>query len=98
GTRHASASPEIDDEHDRELEALGRMNSHEIDRVKGVDDGVRFVAERELVEMIGNTDEGRIAAVLNLPHHRAQLLEILARLLIPCAARLESVRGFPQQR
>ena len=45
-----------------------------------VDRGVRFVADREPLEMVGDAGERRVAAVLNAADHAAQLLQVLARL------------------
>ena len=44
GSRPPPLPAEVDDEHDRELEALRGVDGHQVDRVGGVDDRVRFVA------------------------------------------------------
>ena len=44
--------------------------------------------------MFGDPIEGRVPAILNAPHETAKLLEILARLELPCAAELVRIRGL----
>ena len=74
------------------------MHRHQIDGVERVDDGIRFVAERELFQVVGDPRERRVAAVLNAADERPQLLQILARLPAPRAACLERVRRLAQNR
>ena len=56
------------------------MHGHEAHRVDGVDGGVRFVADRKALEVLGDARERRIAAVLRAADHRAQLLQVFPRL------------------
>ena len=67
------------------------MNRHQADCVDRVDRGIRFVADRELFEMFGDPRQRRIAAVLGAPDHRAQLLQVLARLTCSWAVHFDPV-------
>ena len=64
------------------------MHGHQADRVDRVDRGVRFVADREPLEMFGDARERRVAAVLNAAHHAAQLLQVFARLAAGAGPRI----------
>ena len=70
------------------------MDRHQVDRVDGVDDGVRLVARGEAIEVLGDAADGGVAAVLHAPHEVADLLQVLARLAEPTAAELEPVGRF----
>src|SRR5438477_8220258 len=86
--RAARAPPDVDDEDDRELEPLRGVHRHQADGVDRVDRGVRLVADGEPLQMIGNPRERRVAAILRAADHRAQLLQVLARLPPPRPAEL----------
>ena len=68
------------------------MHRHQADRVDRIDRGVRFVADRQPIEMLGDAPERRVAAVLDAPHEPAQLLQILPRLEVPRPAKLVASR------
>ena len=73
------------------------MNRHQADRVDRVDRRVRLVADRQLVEMIGDAGQRRVAAVLKSGHHAAKLLQVLPRLRPVRSSRLECVGRFGEQ-
>ena len=70
------------------------MHGHQADGVLRVDRRVRLVADGELLEVVGDARQRRVAAVLEPPHHRPELLEVLARLTTRRAAQFEGVRGL----
>ena len=68
----------------------------EIDRVERVDHRVGLVANRKIVEKLGDACERCVAAVLGLPDERPQLLQVFARLEESRAAHFVAVGRFTQ--
>ena len=93
----AGATVHVHDEDDRELESLRCMDGHQADCIVGVDGRVRFIADGEPLDMSGNPRERRVTAVLESTNHRAQLLQVFARLSIPRSFELRAVRRLVQQ-
>ena len=58
------------------------MHRHQADGIARVDRSVRLVSDGEFVEVLGHAGERGVAAVLKAAHHRAQLLQVLARLAV----------------
>ena len=67
-SRPARPASEVHDEHHGELEALRRVHGHQVHGVHRVDNGVRFVAGRQAVEVIREAGKRQVPAVLQPPH------------------------------
>ena len=74
------------------------MDGHEPHGIPGVDGGVRFVTHRQAFELRGNPPHRRVAAVLDPPDHRAELLDVLVRLLEARAPELGEVGRLRDRR
>ena len=72
------------------------MDGHQAHGVDRIDCRIRFVPDRQPIEMVGNARERLITPVLSAPDHRAEFLEVLARLEAPTPAKLVGVRALAQ--
>ena len=69
------------------------MDGHEVDGVERLDDGVRLVSRSERIDVVGDTRQRGIAAILNATDEPAHFFQILPGLLPSWAAQLECIRG-----
>ena len=67
------------------------MHGHQVHGVGGVERGVGLVAHGQPIEVRGDSAQRGVAAVLDAAQERAELLEVLARLLEPRPAQLDAV-------
>src|SRR5262245_16139849 len=90
----AGAAAQVHDEDNGKLQPLRRMNRHEADGIAGVDDGIRFVAGREPLDVLSEWWHRRVAAVLDTADHRANFFQVFSRLTHARASRLERISSF----
>ena len=62
------------------------MDSHQIDRIDGIDGRIGLVADRQAIEVRRQSGQSRVATVLHAPQQRTDLLEILPGLEKPRTA------------
>ena len=78
---------QIDEKDDGKLEPLRRVDGHEIDAARCLDDGIGFIAGAQRLEVVGQPSERGVAAAFDAADQRAHLLDVLARLVEPAAAK-----------